>query len=65
VGAAGARWLSVVSVAVLVAWLFVVRFAGHRFEEKSARGEGASLREAASTDLSETDLSEDAVPASA
>lgn len=36
VSAQGARWLSVVSIAVLVGWIVVVRFAGRRFEEKAS-----------------------------
>lgn len=34
-GLAGVRWLSVVSLVVLVGWLAVVRFLGRRFEEKA------------------------------
>jgi len=35
VGAAGARWLSVASIAVLIAWILLVRFAGERFTERA------------------------------
>lgn len=35
-GLAGIRWLSIVSLGVLVGWLAVVRFLGRRFEEKAA-----------------------------
>jgi len=35
VGAAGARWLSVASIAVLIVWITLVRFAGERFTERA------------------------------
>ncbi len=42
VGVGGVRWLSVVSLVVLVGWLAVVRFAGRRFEEKATEPEDAA-----------------------
>ncbi|PQJ34152.1 hypothetical protein BSZ35_05640 [Salinibacter sp. 10B] len=35
VGAAGARWLSVASIVVLIAWIMLVRFAGGQFTERA------------------------------
>ncbi len=36
VGVQGVRWLSLTSVAVLVAWIAVVRYAGQQFDERAA-----------------------------
>jgi AAA family ATP:ADP antiporter len=35
VGVQGVRWLSLASIAVLVAWIVLVRYAGQQFDERA------------------------------